>query len=552
MVPQRIVMVDEIPLTANGKMDATALAAFDAADAMAAAAASDPHTDTESALAELLSELLPEPRVDVAADFLQLGLDSIMALSVVQAARERGIALRARLILECANVRELAAAIDSEAAAATPEVDEPTGPMPLLPNGRWLYEYGEPRRLAQTEAIRLPDTVNREQLGAALAGIVDGHEVLRSRLDRAAMTLVRAPVADFLTEVAIAQDDDVRAAVATHTAAAVDSLDPERGALLSAVWLRPPTGPGVLLLTAHVLAMDPASWRIVLGELNAALRALAAGRSPAPVREHTSYRRWAAALAERARQLDTERFWAAQLDGDDPDLGARRVEPGRDRARDLIVRNVATDADTTRRLLESGLPLPHLLIAATAATVTRWRRARGQATPPPLLALETHGRADSLVDGPHASAIDTGDTVGLLSSIYPVRVDSADPRLVGKQLAAIPGDGLDYGLLRYLRADTAKRLAGFRPPQLLLNFLGAAHTGGGTGLTLDHHLLADVSPLPEPDLAVRHELTILATVLASGGQRVLAAQWRALPGILGDADITALQELWIESLRELA
>jgi mycobactin peptide synthetase MbtF len=191
------------------------------------------------------------------------------------------------------------------------------------------------------------------------------------------------------------------------------------------------------------------------------------------------------------------------------------------------------------------------LVAAAAATVTRWRHARGQHTPPPLLALETHGRADSLVDGPGVHNIDTSDTVGLLSSIYPVRVDSVDPRQVGEQLAAIPGDGLDYGLLRYLRADTAERLAGFAPPQLLLNYLGAAHTDGGTGLTLERELLAGVSPLPEPDLAVRHELTIAAMVLTLGGQRVLAAQWRALPDILDDADIAALQKLWIESLQEM-
>ncbi len=205
--------------------------------------------------------------------------------------------------------------------------------------------------------------------------------------------------------------------------------------------------------------MDPASWRVVLGELDAALRALATGHSPAPIREHTSYRRWAGALTERAHQLDTAPFWAGQFDGDDPDLGNRRVDPDRDRARDLDVRMIATDADITRRLLDSGLPLPHLLIAATAAMVTRWRQARNQATPPPLLALETHGRADSLIDEPGALTVDTGDTVGLLSSIYPVRVQSADPRDVGQQLAAIPGDGLDYGLLRYLRADTAQLLA---------------------------------------------------------------------------------------------
>jgi mycobactin peptide synthetase MbtF len=551
MIPHRIVMVDEIPLTANGKLDEAALSAFDAAEATAATE-SAPGTATETALAELLSELLGLPRVDVAADFLQLGVDSIMALSVVQAARARGIALRARLILECANVRELAEAIDSEAVAITRDDEESAEPMPLLPNGRWLYEYGEPRRLAQTEAMRLPDNVTREQLHAALASIVAGHEVLRTRLDRATMTLVPVPATestDFLTEVEVT--GDLQAVIPAHVARAVDRLNPERGALLSAVWLRPPTGRTVLLLAAHVLAMDPASWRVVIGELDSALRALATGHSPAPIREHTSYRRWAAALGERANRLDTEQFWAAQLEGDDPALGSRRIDPGRDRAGDLSVRMVAADADTTRRLLDSPLPLPNLLVTATAAMVTRWRQTRNQATPAPLLALESHGRADGLVDAPGAYSIDTGDTIGLLSSIYPVRLDSADPRRVGERLAAIPGDGLDYGLLRYLRPDTAERLAALPEPQLLLNYLGAAHTGGGTMLTLERELLTGVSPQPEPDVAVRHELTIVATVLTFDGQRILAAQWRALPEILDDADITALQQLWIDCLREM-
>lgn len=550
MVPQRIVLVDEIPLTANGKLDETALAALDHAESEVGAAT--PETATEAALVELLAELLGQPRIDVTGDFLQLGLDSIMALSVVQAARARGIALRARLILECNNVRELAEAIDSETTAAAQQVDTGTGPMPLLPNGRWLYEFGDPRRLAQTEAIRLPETVRREQLDAALAGIIEGHEVLRTRLDRSSMTLAPAPAADIADLVKEVEGlDDLVGAVPAHVAQAVDRLDPERGALLSVVWLRPPAGESVLLLAAHVVAFDPASWRVILGELGAALTASATGHAPAPVREHTSYRRWADALTARAQRLDTVQFWATQLDGDDPDLGARRLDPSRDRARNLLVRNVATDAEVTRRLLESDLSLPTLLIAATAATVTRWRELRGQATPPPLLALETHGRADGLVDTAGAGTIDTSDTVGLLSSIYPVRVDSTDPRKVGEKLSAIPGDGLDYGLLRYLRDDTAERLAAFAPPQLLLNYLGAAHTGGGTGLRLERELLAGTSPVPEPELAVRHELTIAAMVLTYGEERVLAAQWRALPDILDNADIAALQELWIESLREM-
>jgi mycobactin peptide synthetase MbtF len=548
MIPQRVVVVDDIPLTANGKLDESALAGLDSATTTEFT----PQTPTESALAEVLSELLQTRHVDMTSDFLELGLDSIAALSVVQAARRRGIAVRARLVLECSTVRELAAAIDAASTVGTPEADDSTtAPIPLLPNAHWLYEYGDPRRMAHTEAIRLPEGITADQLRTALTTVVDSHEVLRTRLDRDTMTLLPAPPAEILTEVNVS--GDLAAAVTEHAERALDRLDPERGALLAAVWLRPQSGKSVLVLIAHVLAMDPASWRVVLGELDAILHALGDGRSPAPVREHTSYRRWAQALVARAETLDTAPFWLSQLAGDDPELGARRARPGRDLARDLLVRTAVTDAEITGRLLCSGVPMFDVLVAAVSRTVTRWRQCRGQPAPPALLALETHGRADAQADDTGKDAIDTSDTVGLLSMIYPLRVDSADPRRVGELLAAIPGDGIDYGLLRYLRSDTAGQLSDFRGPQLLLNYLGRTDVGDvGTCLRLDRGLLAGLPGLPAPDVAVRHELVILATLVGAGSQRVLLTQWRALPDILSDADITALQGLWSAALQEVA
>ncbi|MGA8327744.1 MAG: amino acid adenylation domain-containing protein, partial [Mycobacterium sp.] len=547
MVPQRIVIVDDIPLTANGKLDEAALVAIDSA-AATASGGSELETATEAKLVDVLTEVLHVGRVDPNADFLELGLDSIAALSVVQSARRRGVALRARLVLECGSVRELAAAIDAEAEGGsdlTPESDNATGPIPLLPNAHWLYEFGEPRRLAQAEAIRLPDGVTAEQLRAALAVIVDGHDVLRGRLDRATMTLHPGHTGELLTEVSVA--GDLRAAVGEHTTQAIDGLDPEHGRLLAATWLRPPSGQSVLVLAAHVLAMDPVSWQVVLGELDATLHALIAGTPPAPVREHTSYRRWVQVMTERAEALDSEPYWVAQLVGDDPDLGRRRLRPDSDRACGLLVATAMIDTDTTARLMRSGLPVFEVLVAASSRMITRWRQSRGQPTPPPLLALETHGRADALFD----DSIDTSETVGLLSGIYPLRVDTEDPGQVRELLAAIPGDGVDYGLLRYLRSTTANSLADFGGPQLLLNYLGHADIGGTSGLWLDRSLLNGVSPLPEPDLAVRYELSLVATVLGSGEHQVLVTQWRSLPDILSESDIAELQALWQQALEEI-
>lgn len=534
LVPHHIVVLAELPLTPHGKIDETALAAIDVDEGPVTA----PETPTEVALAGAFADVLDRAEVDVTAGFLQMGLDSIAALSAVQAARRRGIALRARLMVDCDTVRELAAAVDSDVARqAHPE--EGSEPIPVLPNVHWLYEYGDPRRLAQTEVVRLPDTITRERLEALLGAVVDGHEVLHCRLDRDAMMLVPQPKTEILGVVRTSGEQVTD--VAEQTLAAVANLDPEAGRLISAVWLREPDGPGVLVLTAHVLAMDPASWRIVLAELDAGLHALAAGRRPAPAQEHTSYRQWSALLTERARSLDGEEFWAAELRGDDPPLGARRVRPQTDRAGDQAVSVAAAGADLTARLLALPQPLHERLATALARTITAWRCRRGQDAPAPLLALETHGRADVIV----GDFADTSDTVGLLSAIYPVRIHTDG----AVDLARIPGSGIDYGLLRYLR--TGSRLGEYPEPQVLLNYLGSLHVGIGD-LELDRSLLADVNQLPEPEQAVRHELTIVAALIAVENVPVLATQWRALPDILTADDIAELQSLWHDALQEVA
>ncbi|WP_166905373.1 non-ribosomal peptide synthetase [Mycobacterium sp. DL440] len=556
LVPHHIVAVDEIPLTTNGKVDDAALAALGTGGR--SEGAEHPATETERLLAQVLAEVLGTTDgagVDVTADFLDLGLDSIVALSVVQAVRRRGVALRARLMLDCATVRELAAAIDADAAAvaqaqgAADDAPPDTGPIPLLPNGRWLYQYGDPRRLAQTEVFRLPAGITRAQLEALLRNVIDGHEVLRTRLDRETLTLVPHTPGEVLAEAT--GSGDLNAAVAEQADLSVQRLDPQNGSMLDAVWLHhPQTDGGLLILTAHVLALDPASWRILVGELENAWHALASGRTPLPVREHTSLRQWSRLLSERAATLDTCDFWERQFEGGDPEIGARRVDPSADRMADVTIKMTFAEPDVTARLLTGPVPVTEVLAAATARALSNWRRHRGQPTPAPVLALETHGRSDAVVSD--HDEVDTGDTAGLLSMIYPLRLSADDARGVAAQVAAIPGDAIDYGLLRYLREDTAERLGVHQDPQVLLNYLGRIELDAADhALLQDRSLQTGVTPVPEPNVAVRHELTVMAAVIDRDGSAVLGTQWRTLPDILSAEDIATLQAMWLDALREV-
>lgn len=552
LVPARIVVVESMPLTPNGKLDAEELLALLARAGPVVGPGDEPATETERILVELMAEIFagPEsPAPGVETDLRDLGLDSIVALAMVRAARRAGLPMRPRTALTCTTIRDMAAAMDTEAAeaAAAGQSDAVAvaddGPIPLLPAGRWLYQYGSPRRLGQVEAVRVPADIEAGQLRSALAAIVAAHPVLRTRLDPDTMTLCPVEPADILTEITVGADEPADlVAVTEHGAKLLADLDPENGVLLRAVWLRPPTGTGVLLLCAHVLALDPVSWQVVLGELHAAL----AGADPLP--ERSGYRRWAAALSARAQNLDTVDFWADQITGHDPQLGARRVRPDHDRAGDLTVSVAVADPEVTAALLASRAPMHDLLVAATARMIRAWRTRRGQQDPAPLLALETHGRAEDLVY--EGRRVDSADIAGLLTSIYPLRIHQADPIGVARALAEIPGSGIDYGLLAYLRDDTAARFAGQPGPQLLLNYLGRVdRVGDGPALAPD--LIAGLPSVPEPDQAVRHELGIFAAVADLGAGPVVMTQWRTLPDILGGAEITELQELFTGALRDL-
>ncbi|MDL4817065.1 non-ribosomal peptide synthetase [Actinomadura opuntiae] len=89
MVPEVLVPVAELPLTANGKVDRKALAALAAAEAgQESAGHTEPETALERVLARIAAEVLGRERVGAGADFFALGGDSVLATTVVARLRE--------------------------------------------------------------------------------------------------------------------------------------------------------------------------------------------------------------------------------------------------------------------------------------------------------------------------------------------------------------------------------------------------------------------------------------------------------------------------------
>ncbi|HEU4561204.1 MAG TPA: amino acid adenylation domain-containing protein, partial [Longimicrobium sp.] len=112
MVPADWVVVDHLPLTANGKVDRAALPDPDAHGA-AASEYVEPRTDTERELAAVWREVLKAERVGVNDTFFALGGHSLLAMQL--AARihaQLGVELPLRTLFDSPRLADMAARVD--------------------------------------------------------------------------------------------------------------------------------------------------------------------------------------------------------------------------------------------------------------------------------------------------------------------------------------------------------------------------------------------------------------------------------------------------------
>jgi acyl carrier protein len=122
MIPASFVVLDELPLMPNGKVDRHALPSPDAARPELRDAFVAPRSALEETLANLWSDLLGVEKVGVLDNFFELGGHSLLATQLVSRLREIfQVEIALRVVFEQPTVTELAARIEQARRNATPE-----------------------------------------------------------------------------------------------------------------------------------------------------------------------------------------------------------------------------------------------------------------------------------------------------------------------------------------------------------------------------------------------------------------------------------------------
>ncbi|MBP1473179.1 amino acid adenylation domain-containing protein [Frateuria sp. MAH-13] len=187
MVPTRLVRLEALPLSSNGKLDRKALPAVDLAEASEMAYQA-PRNDTEARLASIWAEVLRrEAPIGIGDDFFRIGGHSLLATQVMSRIREwLGVELPVRQLFDTPTIAGLAGAVAAAGATTGPSLqrvaDREVMPLSFAQQRLWfLYQLEGPSAAYNMPvAIDLHGHLDIGALRAALQDIVDRHEALRT------------------------------------------------------------------------------------------------------------------------------------------------------------------------------------------------------------------------------------------------------------------------------------------------------------------------------------------------------------------------------------
>ncbi|HYR07778.1 MAG TPA: amino acid adenylation domain-containing protein, partial [Longimicrobium sp.] len=334
MVPGAVVVLDRLPLTANGKLDRAALPAPDAAGAAPGDGYLAPRTPVEEVLAGIWCEVLGVRRVGAEDDFFELGGHSLRATQAAARIRDAfGVELPLRTLFEAPTVAALAERVEAlrraETAVLPPVVPlERTGPLPLSfgQERLWFLHRMEPESTFYNHpwAVRLDGPLHARALERALGEIVCRHGALRTVFPEhdGGPVQVVTPFTGFALPVddLSGLDADARAAEAERAAAreAARPFDLLRGPVFRARLLRLGAEEHVLLVCMHHVVTDGWSLGIWFRELSALYAAYREGGESPLAELPVQYADYAAWQREHLRGEAMDRrlaWWTERLAG---------------------------------------------------------------------------------------------------------------------------------------------------------------------------------------------------------------------------------------------
>ncbi|KAA6449502.1 non-ribosomal peptide synthetase [Bacillus swezeyi] len=478
MVPAYWVQLDELPITANGKVDRRALPQPDAEAKTAEYKA--PRTETEQLLADVWQKVLGIERIGISDNFFTLGGDSIKGIQMASRLQQHGWKLEMKDLFQHPTIGEISSYI--EWTDGKPIDQGPVeGEVILTPIQRWFFErsFTNEHHWNQSVMLHAPAGFDPELIEQTLEKLTEHHDALRTVYKKENGRIIPynrglSDKAFSFRVVNLQYVTDIEMEIAAQAKRLQASLDIGRGPLLKAEQYQTAAGDH-LLIVIHHLVIDGVSWRILLEDFAAGYLQAEKQQEIVFPDKTNSFRDWAEELefyAQSEQFLKTAEYWRQLEKESVPALPKDHAVAERKVKDSAAVSFELSDAETKLLLTKVhepyGTDINDILLSALSLMIQEWTSDLKI-----CINMEGHGREEII------PSINISRTLGWFTAQYPVVLTCAEDgglsemiKNVKEHLRQIPDKGIGYGILRYL-TDQQKADADFSiKPEVSFNYLG--------------------------------------------------------------------------------
>jgi amino acid adenylation domain-containing protein len=347
MAPSVYVMLDEMPLSPNGKVDRRALPEPESPRASQSGDYVAPRTPLEEMVASIWAGVLGLEEVGVHDNFFDLGGHSLLATRVISRLREAfHVEMPVRSLFESATVAELTESIEQARSTAAsvqtapilPVSRERELPLSFAQQRLWFFDRLRPNSAFYNvpAALHLEGRLDVGALEQALGEVVRRHEALRTTfamVDGQAVQVIAgaAPVGLRLIDLSGVEEGEREAQAERLAAAEAERpFDLTRGPLMRAMLLRLGPESHVIVLLIHHIVADGWSMGLLIEEA-ATLYEAFSQKLDSPLEElpiqYADYAVWQRESLQGEsleKQLD---YWKQQLAGAPAVLNLSAAKP---------------------------------------------------------------------------------------------------------------------------------------------------------------------------------------------------------------------------------
>lgn len=448
MIPQHFILIEQVPLTQNGKLDKNALPK----PKQHSGVIHKGDSEIENLIVNVWQEVLGIKEIGVTDNFFELGGDSIKAMGVVSRLNNHNIDINMKDVLTSQTIATLSKNINININKNSGDQETLQGELTPTPIMSWFLnnQFKNPNYFNQSVLLDLNIDLDTTALNHSIKKLLIHHDGLRMNYKKSINKFyfnnqhINNDI--FVNKIDISGEDD-QENILRNTCIDIKSSFNIEESLLIKFNLITTKKTTYLFMTAHHLIVDVVSWNIILQDLFDFYTGIK-NKKDVNFNKTSSLLQWNSSLNKYKDGIDHHErsYWTENLassfklpvDNNISDWSNKYSIKSTRELSSEVTENLITRTNST-----FNTTTEELIILSLVKALKNWSNQNEIA-----IEMENHGR--------HLSDINIANTTGWFTSMFPLKFNLEDDNLlsnitsVKETLRKVPSKGLGFGIFKYL------------------------------------------------------------------------------------------------------